>query len=115
MRVETKLSATPQAIASSLVRNRKILLFMASEAKRMFNDYVPYRDGALSDTARVGVEGDRGYVEYIQLYAAANYYGTAKKFGRDVHPLATAFWDKAAMQTRGGDYRDSIQAYIDRG
>jgi len=115
MKVETKFETSPQAIAKRITGNRQTLLFMANEAKRVFNDYVPYRDGALSDTARVGAEDGKGYVEYVQPYAADNYYGAHKRFGRDVHPLATAFWDRAAMQARGDAYKEAIQAYMDRG
>lgn len=57
--------------------------------------YVPYDTGRLSTDITVDSTG----VTYHAPYAAKNYYGTDIAHKREKHPLATALWDKVAMQT----------------
>jgi hypothetical protein len=67
--------------------------------------YVPYDTGYLSEDS-VEIEPDG--VVYTADYAWRQYYGTEFNHKRDVHPLATAFWDKVAMETHYDEFAQDI-------
>lgn len=122
-------------IADEATGGKQTLLFMASEAKRMMEPYVPARDMALSQNVRVYVEVDEGIVHYTSPYARYQYHGilmvsriTGSPWARrgeskvktdrslvhskSRHPLATSHWDKAMKTARMDDYAAAVQSYI---
>lgn len=85
--------------ASAIERSR-----ITSELKTYANarfyaymyDYVPMRDGFLSANVQISDE----CVHFLSPYAARMYTGERYNFRKDRHPLATAYWDRAALSAR---------------
>lgn len=115
MKFDVKLNKPPDKIIQDSGVNEKALFFAVSEARRLMNDYVPMRTGALADTAEALVENRRGKVYYSKPYAAFCYYGEKRMFNRDKHQKATAYWDRAMMQTHRADLSRSVENYIKSG
>lgn len=118
-------------------------LFLANEAKRLMDPYVPADNLVLAQNVRTYLENGVGIVEYTSPYAHYQYKGevygpsypikdggqivgwyspphktpTGKKIKHSTfrHPLATSEWDKAMMTARKDDLTKAIQNYIDRG
>lgn len=113
------------------------LLFMANEARKLMEPFVPADNLMLSENTEVYVEGDTGIVEYMQPYAHYQYEGelyvssltgspwasageykvpTGKhlKYSKFRHPLATDHWDQAMKVSRMDDMTRSVQRYIRR-
>ena len=95
--------------------NNNTALFAANEARRLMHDYVPMKTGALCDTAQIFAENGRGVVLYIQPYASFCYYGETRRFNRDKHEKASAYWDKAMTLTHKGELTGSVSNYIKNG
>ena len=102
--------------AADIVKNTGIndltALYAAAEARRLMHGYVPRNTGALCETAKISAENGRGQVFYIQPYASFCYYGEKKKFSRDKHEKATAYWDKAMILSQKGELTDSVNHFI---
>lgn len=119
-------------------------LFLANEAKRLMDPYVPAtQEEILADAVRVYVEDGMGIVEYTSPYA--HYQWEGKVYGPNYpifengkivgwrspphktptgktlvystfpHPLATSHWDKAMMTARGDDLAKAYQEFINGG
>ena len=124
----------PQITKEALGGNRT-LLFMANEAKRLMEPYVPARDLILSRNVRTFVEGESGVVHYVSPHAAYQWNGIlmvsritgspwarrgeskvttgqALNHSKARHPLATKKWNEAMKRARLGDYVKSVQAYV---
>ncbi|MBQ9428614.1 MAG: hypothetical protein IJU41_03610 [Clostridia bacterium] len=71
-------------------------IFANTELWRLCSPYVPMRTGTLMSNVEITPE----HLRYKAPYAARMYYGEGFNFRRDKHPLATAKWDEAAMQTQ---------------
>ena len=125
-------------ITQEATGGNRTLLFMASEAKRLMDPYVPARNMVLARNVRTYVEGDHGIVHYISPHARFQYKGllmvsriTGSPFARRGeskvvtgirlnhsgarHPLATAEWDKAMKAARMEGYSQAIQGYVNGG
>jgi len=92
--------------------NSSTALFAAGEARRLMYGYVPMKTGALSNTAQIFAENGRGVVLYIQPYASFCYYGETRRFNRDKHEKASAYWDKAMTLTHKGELTGGVSNYI---
>lgn len=122
-------------IAKEATGGNRTLLFMASEAKRLMNPYVPARNMVLSRNVRTYVEGNAGIVHYLSPHARFQHEGyvmvsriTGSPYARQgeskvvtdrrlshsgsKHPLATAEWEKAMKAARMGDYTQAVQNYV---
>ncbi len=95
---------------SERVINDRVKLFAHSELYRLSSKYVPWRVGMLTQNVEITPK----HIRYIQPYASRMYYGIGFKFRKDKHPLATAMWDKVAMQTQRGKLIRAIAAEIRR-
>ena len=62
-------------ILSDTTGGKKGRLFLANEAKRLMNDYVPADNLMLAQNVRVYLESDRGIVHYMSPYAHYQYIG----------------------------------------
>lgn len=123
------------AIAKEATGGSKTLLFMANEAKRLMDPYVPAKNLVLAQNVRVYVEGDVGVVHYTSPYARFQYKGlvmisrvTGSPFARHGeskvvtgrrlnhsggrHPLATSEWDKAMKAAKMDAYTSAVQAFV---
>ena len=76
----------------------------------MCDPYVPYDTGALANNITVDAEG----VTYNQPYATKVYEGTGIRFNQEKHPLATAQWDQAMLQSQGDEFDKRIEDVINR-
>ena len=135
MKTSFKWNKPIPAIAKEATGGKRTLLFMANEAKRLMNPYVPARNMVLSRNVRTYVEGDTGIVHYLSPHARYQHEGllmvsriTGSPWGRrgeskvvtgrrlnhsgSKHPLATAEWEKAMKVARMGDYTQSVQSYV---
>lgn len=100
-------------IAKKATGGDKTALFTATALERLMNPFVPYADGTLADTAVTFVRNGVGYVHYVQSYAHKEY--TASHVHRtERHPLASSFWDRAAMQVHKKSFVNEVQAFIER-
>ena len=91
-------------IENILTDEDTMLLVHANYAK-ILDPYVPYDTGYLSQES-VEIEPDG--VVYTADYAWSQYYTTTFKHKTEYHPLATAFWDKVAME----NHYDEMMAKI---
>lgn len=143
MKTEFKWNKPPAQIAKEKTGGDDGLLFLANEAKRLMDPYVPADNLVLAQNVDVHVENGSGIVEYTSPYAHYQYQGevygpsypimdggditgwyspphktpTGKKLKHSTfrHPLATSEWDKAMLKARKADLTKAMQQYIDRG
>ena len=92
----------------SIAKDRGLGMFLATEAASGMDQYVPYRDGALSGSATP----EPFAVTYGVPYAARLYYGTDLNISRQGHHNATALWDKAYASAKGGDLGMAGTRYV---
>lgn len=118
--------------------DKKTLLFMAQEARRLMDPYVPARNMVLSRNVRTYVEDEHGVVHYLSPHARFQYEGylmvsritgspwaakgeskvvtgTRLNYSGARHPLATSEWDQAMKTARLEDYVHAVQNYVRRG
>lgn len=98
-----------------LNENKALGRFAAMEAMGGMDRYVPFRDGALVESAKA----EPFEVTYNTPYAATVYYGVRNgksiDIKRDVHIQATKEWDKAYKAAHGHELAKSIERFIERG
>lgn len=121
-------------IADRVTGGDRARLFLANEAKRLMDPYVPAHEEVLDQNIRTYVEDGEGIVHYMSPYAHYQYKGilyvssitgsawsrgeykvsTGKKLKHSTfrHPLATSEWDKAMMTARGEDIAKAMERYL---
>lgn len=125
-------------ITREALGGERTLLFMANEAKRLMEPYVPALNMGLSQNARTYVEGDHGIVHYTSPYANYQHKGilmvsritgspwarmgeskvtTGRKLkhNKSRHPMATSEWEKAMKAARMGDFTGAVQRFVNGG
>lgn len=125
-------------ITREALGGERTLLFMANEAKRLMEPYVPALNMGLSQDVRTYVEDDHGIVHYTSPYANYQHKGilmvsritgspwarmgeskvtTGRKLkhNKSRHPLATSEWDKAMKAARMGDFTGAVQRFVNGG
>lgn len=138
MKIDFKLNKPAGQIVKEATGGNRTLLFMANEAKRLMNPYVPALNNGLSQKVRAYVEDDSGIVHYISPYAHYQHEGylmvsritgspwarkgeskvpTGKKleYNQSRHPLATSEWEKAMKTARMSDFTRAVQQYVKGG
>ena len=78
------------------------------------NPFVPMESGMLSQTFLTSADTNTGYVEYIQPYAHYQYVGEDLNHSKEMHPLATSYWDKAMWIAKKGQVAKEVDAYRKR-
>ena len=91
-----------------IAADRGLGMFLATEAASGMDQYVPYRDGVLSGSAKP----EPFAVTYSTPYARKMYYGTDFKFSQQGHAKATAEWDKAYSAAKGSDLGRAGTQYV---
>lgn len=109
----------------------KTQLFMANEARKLMQPYVPELNHIMIKDVQTYVENGGGVVHYKAPYSRYQFGGTlfvssitgssyshgeykvptSKKL-RYSKPLATSHWDKAMKIARGDDLTKAVQNYI---
>jgi hypothetical protein len=92
-----------------LLDNKTMLEIHNLFAKKM-DPYVPFLEGPLSQTVEITPQ----YVRYIQPYAHYQYVGEGFNFTRDYHPLASAYWDKAMLNSKGEEFVEEVRQILVR-
>lgn len=97
--------------------NKNLMEFAAREWHRLYYPFVPYRAGQLARQVQYPPATDTtGFIWHNVPYANKQYNGVGFNFNRAVHPLASAFWDRAAMAAgKGAALAKSMQAFVNRG
>lgn len=134
MKTSFKWSRSIEAISEDFT-GKEVQLFLANEAKKLMDPYVPARSLFLSRNVKVFVENGKGIVHYQSPYARYQYEGkvmvskrpgvkgSAKKVKqpevalnytkfRQPHPLATSHWDEAMMVAKGSDLIQATENFI---
>jgi hypothetical protein len=112
----------------------KTQLFMANEARKLMQPYVPELNHVMIKDVRTYVENGGGVVHYLAPYSRYQYGGilfvssttgssyshgeykvsTGKRL-RYSKPLATSHWDQAMKAARMSDLQRAVQNYIKGG
>lgn len=85
-----------------------VLMYFGQQAAKQMTPYVPMDQGPLSQNYIVTTK----YVEYQMPYAHRQFNGDNFNFSKDMHPLATAHWDRAMMAARKDRLTQSVENYI---
>ncbi len=140
MKTEFKWNKPPAQIAEEASGGNEGLLFLANEAKRLMDPYVPADTLVLAQNVRTYVEGDVGIVHYQSPYAHYQYEGVAYgpnypimdggevmgfyspphktltgqklNYSHARHPLTTSKWDKAMKTARGDDLAKAYENHL---
>lgn len=101
-------------INTDLGFGKKVNLFTAETCARHMNPFVPMESGVLSQTFLTRADNESGYVEYVQPYAHYQYVGEDLNHSKEMHPLATSYWDKAMWIAKKGQVTSEVNAYRKR-
>lgn len=84
-----------------LIKDADVMTEIHEMYAEVIDPWVPMDTGLLANDLVIDETGIlyEAYDELDGYYAAKNYYGVGIKHKKAHHPLATAFWDKVAMQT----------------
>ena len=106
----------PDRIAEEVTGGDRGVLFLANEAKKLMDPYVPAANLILAQRVSTYVKDGHGIVEYLSPYRGEYKIPTSRRVEHNGfrHPLATSEWDKAMMASRSDDLVRAYQAYIDR-
>ena len=138
MSVDFRWNRPIPLITREALGGERTLLFMANEAKRLMEPYVPALNMGLSQNVRTYVEGDHGIVHYTSPYANYQHKGILMvsritgspwarmgeskvttdrklKYNKSRHPLATSEWEKAMKAARMGDFTGAVQRFVNGG
>lgn len=88
----------------------KVMLEIQNLFAKTIDPWVPFLEGPLSQTLEITPE----YVKYLVPYAHYQYEGTNFKHTTDYHPLASAHWDKVAMQTQLDIFVAQVKQILER-
>ncbi len=88
----------------------KTMLEVHNLYAKMIDPWVPYLEGPLSQTLNITPE----YVEYLVPYAHRQYTGDNFNHTIEHHPLASARWDKVAMQTELDSFKKQVEEILER-
>lgn len=132
MKTSFKWSRSIEAISGDFT-GKEVQLFLANEAKKLMDPYVPARNLSLSRNVKVFMENGKGVVHYQSPYARYQYEGkvmvskrpgvrqSAKvvkqpestlNYTKFRHPLATSHWDEAMMVAKGSDLIQATENFI---
>lgn len=102
LKVDAKVKANLSGVPSKLSRISKdsgLGTFLASQAAKGMDKFVPKRTGALAGSAVISPFK----VSYVAPYAIYVYHGRGKNFSKNGNPNAQAYWDRAYMDSGGAE------------
>jgi len=122
MKIDFKFNKLEKTIIEETTGGDKTLLFMANEARKLMQPYVPELNHILVKNVSTYVEKGQGIIEYKSPYARYQFggkvmVGNAPKSvtDRNLHyskPTATSHWDRAMLVARKADLTKAVQNYI---
>lgn len=92
------------------VRADKFWHFAAQEWYRLYYPFIPFRTGMLANRVVISP----GQIIHNVPYSIPIYNGKFN-FRKDLHPLASRQWDKAAEPSRKPQLVHALQIYVDNG
>ena len=99
------------------ILGKDTMTFIAIEAEKIMEPYVPYDTGKLANYSLKIIVGDTwAEIHYNAPYAAEVYYNKrGVVFKKVKHPLATSHWDKHSMAAGGKEkLAGAVSEYIKR-
>lgn len=127
-------------LAKEKAAGKENMLFLASNAARLMDPYVPADNLVLAQNIQITADDDCGHVTYNSQYAHYQYTGevygpnypltdggevvgfwspphktpTGKhlEYSTFRHPLATDHWDKAMTTARGDELAEAYEAHL---
>ena len=139
MKVKFDWKKPPKALAKEKVCGKENMLFLANQAAKFMDPYVP-ADNLLAQNIFITADDDCGHIIYNSPYAhyqwegelyGPNYpitdggevvgfwspphktpTGKSLKYSTFRHPLATSHWDKAMMVARGSDLAKAYENHL---
>ena len=108
MKVELHIFNPQKTMARIL--DDKTGIFVAETCGRYFNDYVPMKEGMLSQNYTT----EPFKITYGQIYSHYIYNGDGFNFSTEKHQNATSHWDKAGMAAHSGQISKEITEFIKR-
>jgi hypothetical protein len=110
--ITTQVSVNEEALHQKIdnLIDDNVMLEIHSLFAKTINPWVPFLEGPLSQT----VEIEPKYIRYIQPYAHYQYMGVNFNHTTEYHPLASAQWDKVAMQTELESFEHQVQEILKR-
>lgn len=140
MKVKFDWKKPPKKLAKEKVCGRENMLFLANQAAKFMDPYVPADNLVLAQNIFITADDDRGHIIYNSHYAhyqwegelyGPNYpitdggevigfwspphktpTGKSLKYSTFRHPLATSHWDKAMMVARGSDLAKAYENHL---
>ena len=94
-----------------IINDPDTMLLVHARYAQILDPYVPYDTGFLSQGS---MEIESYGVVYTAEYAWKQYYTTTFHHKTDIHPLATAYWDKVAMETHIDEFAEDVKEIIMR-
>lgn len=138
--IEFQWDGSLEAVAEKKTGGKAGMLFLANEAARLMDPYVPADNLVLAQNVRIDADKKSGGITYLSPYAHYQYEGevygpnypivdgnentgwrspsfktpTGKKLQYSTfrHPLATSHWDKAMMTARKHDLLKAYESYL---
>lgn len=131
MGIEFQFNKSKGEIIKETTGGKKAQLFLANEARKLMQPYVPELNHMLIKLVDVNVDENGGFVHFRSPYARFQYGGkvmvsstTGSTWSRgegkvltsrNLHyskPTATSHWDKAMLVARRDDLVRAVQNYI---
>lgn len=115
MKVNVTVEVNEPAIQNRLTNichDDKTMLEIHNLFAKMCDPYVPYLNGPLSLSGMANVTSDG--VRYTTPYAHYQYTGIYFNHTIEVHPLASALWDKAMMRDKGDLFVETVRRILVR-
>ena len=92
------------------IRSPAFWKFAHNEWNKLIFPYVPFNTGTLAESTDISAEA----ITYKAPYASA-VYTQNRNFRKDLHPLASSEWDKAAAPTQKPKLIEALQKYVESG
>ena len=115
--MSTKVTLTWNKPVEQIIKDRidqDATLFLANEAYRLMDKFVPMETGQLAGNVDLEAKGNKATIRYRSPYAHRLFYGEGFNFSKEKHTHATARWDKAMLAVHREALVKAIQAYIRR-
>lgn len=109
MKINVKVDIDAEKIANKVI-NKDVKLFANQTWYRLYQEFVPMKNGGLYDDTEVTDE----YIWHKKPYAKRIYNGKDFNFSKDEHRFATAEWDKVSFKSQGDKLKKDIENYIKR-
>ena len=105
------VNVNPTRISNRIMKDSRFWAYAATQWHRLYLPYVPMATGMLANTVVISP----GQIVHTVPYARYQYNGKRHNFRRDLHPKASAQWDRKAQPTQLPKLISTLQAYVNRG